>query len=185
MKLDKLQFQSILKVWLQHIFLAVECFCYVWFYHVEVNVFTPKTFIVSKAFVLINASSHVFCFSSCSDSRWNCKVSDRKHVRQYNYVTSSDTRQEITSAERQQTEENESWMNDDRMKTDTSIIKGKGDSFVVREWSQSHAMMTEWVSVCVCTLNKVERSCRSSRSAIFDNRTRFFYFLREILSKHN
>lgn len=141
--------------------LSISSAFYVWFYRVEVNVFTPKTFIVSKAFFfLINASSHVFCFSSRSDSRWNCKASDRKHVRPYNYVTSSDTRQESTSAERQQTEENESWMNDDRMKTGTSIIKGKGDAFVVREWSQSHAMMTEWVSVCVCTLNKVERSCR-------------------------
>lgn len=54
-------------------------------------------------------------------------------------------------------------MNDDRMKTGTSIIKGEGDAYVVREWSQSHAMMTECASVRVCTLNN-----RSSRNATFD-----------------
>lgn len=52
-------------------------------------------------------------------------------------------------------------MNDDRMKTGTSIMKGKGDAYVVREWSQSHAMMTESASVRVCTLN-------NSRNATFD-----------------
>lgn len=137
-KLDKLQF---LKVWLEDVFCVVCC---VWFLHVKVNIFT-LIFIVSKACALNYTSSHVFCFSSCPDSWCNCKVSDRKHVKQYNYawglVTSSDTRQESTSDERHQTEENESWMNDDRMKTGTSIIKGKGDSSVVREWCQSHAMM--------------------------------------------
>lgn len=104
-----------LKVWRTH-FSRSTVFWYVWFCHVEVNVFTP-IFIVSKAFVLICASSHVFCFSSCPDSWWNCKVSDRKHARQYNYAwgpfTSSDTRQESTSADGGKWKLNEWWQNED------------------------------------------------------------------------